>query len=254
MNNKPLTSAPLQNNTDVNVGIVVALPEELATLTPQRLQRGESCRLGRAEIAYAGAGLKNAKAAANKLVENGAKLLVSWGCAAGLSPDANPGDLIIASQVLSPGGNFAADLSLQAQLQGMFVDTLTAHSGKIYSSDVLIDLSEDKQRIHEDTEAFALDMESAAIAEVAANAELPFAIIRSIADPVTMNLPQAVKNALNSHGEVSLPKMLTHLSLHPSEIVPLIKLGLHFNAAQKTLKIVATELQHKSTHLPWLAN
>jgi len=254
LNNKPSLLTQAENNTDFIVGIVVALPEELATLTPQRLQRGESCRVGRAEIAYSGAGVDNAKAAAKKLIANGARLLVSWGCSAGLGPDIKPGDLVIASQVLNSEHCFDTDMPMQTELQRIFSDCLTVHTGKMYSSDKLIGLSPDKHRIHADFHAIALDMESIAIAEASNDAQLAFAVIRSIADPVTMDLPQAVAKALNNHGEVSLAKLLGHLCWHPWEVVPLIKLGTHFKAAQKTLKIVARELQHKPMHLPWLAH
>ena len=254
MNNNQSTSAQVKNNTDVIVGIVVALPEELATLTGLRLRRGECCRIGRAEIAYSGAGLENAKAAAKMLVAKGVQLLVSWGCSAGLSPDAKPGDLVIAAQVLNTERSFDTDLTIQTQLKEILPDCINVFAGNIYSSNILIDLSQDKQRIHANSKAIALDMESAAIAEVAEEAQLPFVVIRSIADPVSMDLPQAVAKALNNHGEVSLAKLLGHLCRHPWEVVPLIKLGFHFNTAQKTLKIVARELQHKSAHLSWLAN
>jgi hypothetical protein len=39
-----------------------------------------------------------------------------------------------------------------------------------------------------------------------------------------------------------LRKLLLFLFLHPAELPGLIKLGLHFNAAKKTLKLVASHL------------
>ena len=85
-------------------------------------------------------------------------------------------------------------------------------------------------------------MESAAVAKVAKLHGLPFLAIRAIADPLDMDLPKAVSHALGAEGEVILSKLLLYLLLHPSELPGLLKLGLHFNAARKSLKRVANQL------------
>ena len=85
-------------------------------------------------------------------------------------------------------------------------------------------------------------MESIAIARVAKQHTIAFLAIRAIADPVNMDLPQAINYSLNAQGDVVLGKLLLFLFLHPAELPGLIKLGLHFNAAKKTLKSVARHL------------
>ena len=92
------------------------------------------------------------------------------------------------------------------------------------------------------TGAVALDMESVAIAKVARQYKIPFLVIRAIVDPVDMSLPQAISYSLNDQGEVVLGKLLFFLFLHPAELPGLIKLGIYFNAAKKTLKLVAKHL------------
>ena len=234
-------------NADTLVGIVVALPEELATLTRIKLKQGECCRIGNTWIACSGVGLINASSAAQMLINKGVLQLISWGCAAGLSVETKPGDLIIAAQAIDEHQQFDSDKDMNARLKRILPANLTIHEGKLFSSANLISLSHEKQRIHQRSLAIALDMESTAIANTAAHANLPFMIIRSIADPVNMNLPNAVIQALNENGQVDLPKLLGYLLWHPWEVTALIKLGLHFQAAQKTLKIVARELQHRQT-------
>lgn len=243
----------LTSHADTRVGIVVALPEELATLTPIRLKQGECCQVGSTWIAYSGAGLSNAANAAELLTTKGVQLLISWGCAAGLSEQAKPGDLIIASQVIGEDEYFDADKPTATALQQLLPANLTVHDGKLFTSSTLINLSLDKQRIHQQFQADALDMESAAIAQIAQRAQLPFLVIRSIADPVNMDLPHAVSHALDSNGQVALAKLLRYLCWHPWEIKALIRLGWHFKAAQNTLKIVARELQQPKMHPFWLA-
>jgi adenosylhomocysteine nucleosidase len=85
-------------------------------------------------------------------------------------------------------------------------------------------------------------MESGAIAKVAVEANLPCLVLRAIADPVSMSLPHAVVFALDEQGRVHIGKLLRYLLTHPWEIPGLIQLGWHFRAAQKTLKIIAKQL------------
>jgi S-methylmethionine-dependent homocysteine/selenocysteine methylase len=71
---------------------------------------------------------------------------------------------------------------------------------------------------------------------------LPFLAIRAIVDPVNMDLPLAISYSLNDRGEVELGKLLLFLFLHPTELPGLIKLGLNFSTAKKTLKSIAKHL------------
>jgi hypothetical protein len=121
------------------------------------------------------------------------------------------------------------------------------HCGSLLESKTLVSTSREKQQLHQQTNAVALDMESVAVAKVAQAHALPFLAIRAIADPVTMDLPKAIGHALNAQGDVELGKLLKFLLWHPSELKGLITLGQHFNAAKRTLKLVAKELEHLLT-------
>ncbi len=169
-------------------------------------------------------------------------MLVSWGCAAGLCPDLKPGDLVLAEQVIGGQDRFDTNGQWRDHVRQMLASTLNTKAGKLFTSTDLVDRSADKQLIRENSQAIALDMESSAIAEVAAANNLPFLVIRSIADPVRMDVPKTVLAGLNKQGQVELRKLLTYLAWHPWEIAGLIRLGLHFQAAQNTLKIAARQL------------
>jgi len=224
------------------VGIVVALPEELATLTSHRLAQGECvCMAENILLGFAGAGPINADQAARKLIAQGANCLISWGCAAALAPQLKPGDLVVPEQVLSEQQVSDTDKQWLQHLRHLS-PPISAVSGTLSESIHIVAGSTEKQRIHQDTGALALDMESAAVVKAAQQANLPCLVIRAIADPVTMDLPQAVVHALNGQGRVELSKLLRFLLTHPWEIPALIKLGLHFNAARTTLRKVAKQL------------
>ncbi|MFZ2311787.1 MAG: phosphorylase, partial [Methylobacter sp.] len=56
------------------------------------------------------------------------------------------------------------------------------------------------------------------------------------------DLPRAINHSLNDQGDIVLRKLLLYIALHPAELPRLIRLGLHFNAAKNTLKLVAKHL------------
>jgi len=245
-----LDSANIPDNADPIVGIVVALPEELRSLTNIKLKQGECIQLGNILVAYSGAGMANAAKAAQTLMEKGAKQLVSWGCAAGLAKNFKPGDLLLAEKIVGEQDQFDIDSQWRSNVLRILNSVVSAHSGSLFTSKELISRSLDKQQIHQNSHAVALDMESAAIAEVARKNGMPLLVIRSIADPVSMDLPAAVLAGLDGDGQVKLPKLLGHLLSHPWEVFGLIRLGIHFHAAQKTLKIVANQLGIQGDNQP----
>ncbi len=225
-------------------GIVVALPEELCTLTAKKLVKGDICQLSdQVIVSYSGAGVVNARLAAELLINHGARSLISWGCTAGLVEKLVPGDLLLSQECI------AADKSVIQNSSDWLYNVeakLSPHvkivHGRLAESLWLVATTLEKKAVNEVTNAIALDMESVAIAKVAKEYDLPFLIIRAIADPVGMNLPKAISVALNEQGVINLQKLLIYLFTHPAELPGLIKLGLHFNAAQKTLRLVAKQL------------
>ena len=225
--------------TLADLGIIVALPEELRTLTNQKIRQGECLQLGRLWIAHSGAGWQNAAASAQLLISKGVKVLVSWGCAAGLIRGLKPGDLILASRIVIDLQSYETDPFWRNRLQQQLAVLSPLHTGHLYTSQELVSSSLLKQQISQQNQSMAVDMESAAIAEVAQSSRIPCLAIRSIADPFDQDLPQAVSRSLNANGQVELPRLFRHLFLHPWELAGLIRLGLNFHAAQKTLKKVA---------------
>lgn len=228
-------------------GIVVALPEELSTLTAIKIAKGGIEAIAEnLLVSYSGVGSENAGASAELLVKQGAGSLISWGCAAALDATFQPGDLVLADTcvdadqcIIKPN-----DQGWLGSVQEKLTQALglTIRTGKLAESGVIVASSGNKTQLANATGAVALDMESAAIARVAKLHKLPFLAVRAIADPVNMNLPKAVSHALNDQGEVILSKLFMFLLLHPSDTPGLIKLGLHFKAARNALKLVAKQL------------
>ncbi|MFA5983053.1 MAG: phosphorylase [Methylococcaceae bacterium] len=225
-------------------GLVVALPEEISTLTAKQVAKGECFSITEELLLVnSGTGAANARLAAQKLIGLGAKRLISWGCAAGLSPLLKPGDLSLPKRLLNQNNLvLETDPNWHEYTQKQFGNNSSVHTGDLLDSQSIVSLSTVKQALHYQTNAQVLDMESFAVAGIAQDHNLPFLAIRAIADPVSMNLPRAVSYSVNSEGQVVLFKLLSFLALHPNELPGLIKLGLHFSKAQKTLKNTAKKL------------
>ena len=235
-------------------GIVVALHQELGTLTTQKIVKGQCVFLTKTLVlVYSGAGESNAEASAKLLIAQGATRLISWGCAGALSAVLQSGDLVLADTLITAEGETIAvnadwHQHVKAVLEKLACESKFAlRCGVLLESKTLVSTSHDKQHKHQQTRAIALDMESVAIAKVAQYHALPFLAIRAIADPVTMDLPKAVSHALNEQGDVQLGKLLKYLLWHPSESKGLLILGQQFNAAKHTLKLVAKELEQLIT-------
>ncbi len=227
-------------------GIVVALPEELASLTSKRIDKGHCVFIAdKLLVVYSGVGADNAAKAAELLINKGASQLISWGCAAALAPAIKSGDLVIADRLIDVND---LEITINEQWFEFAKKTLSAdpaivlHTGCLTESANIISSSYEKQHLHLITEAIALDMESIAVAKAAHQKKLPFLSVRAIVDPVEMDLPRAIAYAANAEGDIILSRLLLFLALHPSELPRLIRLGRYFNAAKLTLRRVAKDL------------
>lgn len=140
------------------VGIISALPRELAAL--QRL-KPQGC-----QILAAGMGAEAAARGAEAMVTSQRlSALISAGYAGGLVAPALPGTIVVDT----------ADPRLDACLPA-------ALRGRIVAATGVVRTPEARARLAAETGGIAVDMESAAVAQVALRHGLPFAAVRAITD------------------------------------------------------------------------
>ncbi len=226
-------------------GIVVALPEECRSLTAQRVRRGDCFSLGDARlVCVAGMGRENALQAAHRLVEAGARGLVSWGCAAALSPTLKSGDVCLPAEIVDGHtGRWAATALWHQRARQALEDAAGAVcSERLLSAERLAVSAAHKRDLAATSGAVAVDMESAAVASVASAFEMPFIAVRAIADPADMALPRAVVSATDATGAVSRAALLSELLRHPGEIGALLRLASQFRSALRTLTRAADRM------------
>lgn len=171
-----------------------------------------------------------ARRMAERLAADGATALISFGLAGGLDPDLPAGSLVAPARVISGGRMFICDPALRAGLGPAIraIDTLLA-------GDQVVAVAVEKQSLWEQTGAAAVDLESGAVAEVAAAEGLPFIVLRAICDPAARTLPRAAVEALDAEGRVKPMKMAGMLIRHPVDSIGLIGLARDAALARRAL-------------------
>lgn len=223
-----------------SIGIIVALPAEARSIVRQRLRFDSVHETADGHwLAVAGAGPERAKVAAENLLKRHVSGLVSWGCAAGLAGHVAPGHLVLAERVVGETGRqHFTDPGWRERLSSRLSPEVAQHAVPIRESRDVVSTRRDKARLHQLSGHVALDMESAAIGRVAEDQDLPFLVVRAIADHADMDFPRAVTRALNPRGDVHMATLLAQLALHPAELGALMALGRAFGAAMQTLRHV----------------
>ena len=222
------------------VGVVAALAVEARTLgRAVRRRDGLSSLPDGALLAVGGMGGVLAASAARRLAEAGAVGLLSFGFAGGLDPELNAGALVCPVEVISgSGARFAASTDWRERLRATTAARQPLVAGALLTRAAPIDSVADKAVAFRETGAIAVDMESFAVAEVAAALGLPFMALRVIVDTATDVLPQSVLGASRG-GNLSMRRLLGGLALAPWECLALIRLAQRYRAATRSLAAVA---------------
>ena len=220
------------------LGIVVSLPWELKSLTRQAIPVGGWKAISaNTLIALSGIGADRAYAAGSVLVSQGATALLSWGYAAALDDRLRAGCLLLPKRIMSANGEIHPVSTKWHRLLYQALESKhPVLTDTLVESRAIIKTSAEKRALAQRTKAAATDMESAAHARLAEERRLPFIAIRAIIDTASTDIPENVLEALSPQGDISVWKLLTSAYLRPSDWIRIVKLGIQFNAAQRTLK------------------
>lgn len=199
-------------------GIVTGLRAEAALLRAMPL------------VACAGA---EPEVAARALLAAGATRLMSFGLAGGLDPALAPGTLVLASAIIDGGTRhptenaWAESLALPAAVRAPLLGetkplaTPAAKAAAFAASG-----------------AAAVDLESGAVARVAAAAGVPVLALRAIADPAGRMVPTAALRSVDGQGRIRIRAALAALLLHP---FAMIELAIEARAGMAALRAVTRQ-------------
>ncbi len=221
------------------LGIVVALPHECQSLGLKRARVGQTLALSPGiSVRVAGMGASRSLEAAEALHQQGARALLSWGCAAALAPKVGAGTLMLPERFLVPKPSgykvCSADPHWQAKLHKI-LEGLPLLESDLAGSDRILATPTQKQALFKATGSVAADMESAFLASWSAKRQIPFAAVRAISDTASTAIPSAILASDDGEGSISPWRLFGELLFQPQEIPALFTLGLQFRAALSLL-------------------
>jgi adenosylhomocysteine nucleosidase len=203
--------------SDPSVGVVVGLAAEARI----------AGRLGWL-VAVGGGTAAGAKTAARSLADAGVGALVSFGLAGGLDPTLRPGALIVPSAVIAGGSHHPTDPGLSRVLGGA-----TPHA--VLDAEAIVASVAAKRCLRDRTSAAAIDLESGAVACIASERGVPFAVLRAICDPAERVLPPAALAALDANGAIGTWRVIASLTARPGQLRALLVLAGDAAAARRSL-------------------
>lgn len=221
------------------LGIIVALISEARTLGlahPQPgLNTGPDPRL---QIYVSGMREQPAREAAIALADAGAVALLSFGTAGGLDPALAPGALVCPRAVMNlERQRFEADAEWRARLVARCPDIPLADGDLLSTRGVLLNAGI-KYMAHTQSQAVAADLESAAVAAVAAQRGLPFLVLRAIVDDAEASLPDEIISATDAYGRPQPLKLALAVLKSPYSATRLPALARAFSEASRALREV----------------
>jgi nucleoside phosphorylase len=161
---------------------------------------------------------------------------ISSGLAGALRPQYEIGQVLAARTVVTeraPAGAMGEVLEGSAPLLSFAEECGATVVDCFYSAERVVARAEEKRYLG--SSADAVEMESFQILSKARADGVPGIAIRSISDSVDEDLPLDMSQVFTHKGEVSIPRVLGQVALHPQAIPGLVKLGQNSRRAAESL-------------------
>jgi adenosylhomocysteine nucleosidase len=200
----------------------------------------EIARLSGWQVAVGGGTTAGAAHEVRRLIDAGATGIVSFGLAGGLDPGLAAGALIVANAVACDDCLWPTDPALNTRLGGATGHLCLGLNRVVVSSD-------EKHRLKHETGASLVDMESGAVAAVAAEAGVPFAVLRAICDPAGRTLPPAALVALDAAGRLGAARIAMSILARPVQLAALFGLARDAMVARRALRVRAVRISLEGT-------
>jgi nucleoside phosphorylase len=200
-----------------------------------------SAEIGESEVdvVLTGVGSRQAALAVSKLSwgeADGMQFCISSGLAGALKTDYRIGQVLAARTVTAErapeeGTDSVAEcspalVSFAAECGATVVD-------RFYSAERAIVAAHEKRHLGE--RADAVEMESFQVLFKSRTDGIPAVAIRSISDTADEDLPLDMNEVFNESGEVSIPRVLGQVAMHPQSLPGLVRLGRKSKHAAESL-------------------
>lgn len=244
----------------MKIAILTAMPEEfravrtaLQEVQPTRIGSMRACR-GSASghdilVIETGMGFRNASRAAAVVMETVApSLLVSAGFCGAVAPDLRVGDVVLARAfyIVADGTaqpvairppDAVLTLAARAQAAGQRI-----FAGTYAGTPTIMAKGEVARLLPAAAPSAVVEMESAAIALLAAEAGIPFIALRSVSDPRAEELDFSLDEFCDREMRIRISRVLATILRKPRIIPQLIRLARNSGIAAKNLETAMDQL------------
>lgn len=166
-------------------------------------------------------------------IRAGARGVISFGVAGGLCPSLKPGDVVVASSVVTARHRYETHARWSQSLRNAL--SLPASEGAIFAADDAVMTVIEKEALLHGTGAVAVDVELGVAAEAAERYDLPFAVLRVVLDPACRSLPLSAAVGARDDGTTDPAAVLLSLLRRPGDLGELIRLAGDARRANRAL-------------------
>jgi len=220
----------------LQLGVVAGLKFESDIIRRRAAHEGIADRI----LVGEGLGRAAARAAANALIAEGARALLSFGIAGGLDPAIECGTTVIAIGIKAEDlGTRACTPEWAERLHQALRGATPVVRGDLAYAAAILGTGSEKAAAFAATGALAADMESYGIAEAAHAANVSFAAVRIVADTALEDLPSIALHAMAPDGSLKLGETLKRVARQPGQIPHLLRLGRSTARARRRLADLA---------------
>ncbi len=230
------------------LGIIAALPAEAKCLQTKKIILKSPFEIEKnIFLCVSGIGYQSSLDATKELLKLNVDALISWGIAGATCDLVNTGDLILAKAVKKHEKIYYTSDEWCKKIIYHFHDSSHRIFNKdIVSTEKIYATPVEKMKLFRRTKALAIDMESAAMAEVAIKNNLDFIVIRAIADSAILNIPDTVIKNIDNYGHIKILKLIISCIFNPSQINQILLLAKSYKKALKSLENFSTELKKEN--------
>ena len=168
----------------------------------------------------------------NHAIKRGSRSIISFGVAGGLAPHLRPGNWIVASSIIDAQQIRQTDRVWSEKILKMIPG---AEHRPIAGVDYAVADPAAKRRMHVETGAATVDMESHLVARLASTHGLSFAAVRVVIDPAHRVVPEAALAGMRPDGGTSVMAVMRELIAGPSQLSGLLRVAYDAYAARRSL-------------------
>ncbi len=168
----------------------------------------------------------------DQALKRGCRGIISFGVAGGLAPHLRPGNWVVASSIVDAQQSRPTDRVWSEKILAMIPG---AEHKPIAGVDYAVADPGAKKRMHVETGAATVDMESHLVARLASTHGLSFTAVRVVIDPAHRVVPEAALAGMRPDGGTSITAVMRELIAGPSQLSGLLRVAYDAYAARRAL-------------------